>query len=369
MKRTEIGALTGLRGVAAIWVLLFHICKILLVLGLWPELTQMLWNIAGPGYIGVDMFFVLSGFVLAYNYPSVSLNTEYLLFLRKRLARIYPVHVTVLIVAALLAGFLWLFGLRSWQPDQFKLVDLLANLTLTQSWFGAPLESWNLVSWSISAEWFAYLAFPIVLVVARSLKGVSAAVTAIMALYLVWFLALRLYSGTAWAPMPLLRVGIEFASGVCVYQIWARHEPASSERVGWFCVGIALAIVIAGRILEGHNPGTSIGYLPVLMPALIWSLTFNHPISRLLATPFAKYLGYISYSLYMVHWLLILAIADILGSLHMAPKLNAVLLLILIPTVSIFAAMILYEYVEEPMRRYIGIAHRTQPMIAKAQQH
>src|SRR5690242_14121324 len=90
---SEIRALTGLRGVCAVWVMLFHAFFCAPFFG-----TPLDW-VLSAGHMGVDVFFVLSGFVLAYNYADATWTARsYGAFLRKRFARIYPVHAFMLLV-------------------------------------------------------------------------------------------------------------------------------------------------------------------------------------------------------------------------------------------------------------------------------
>src|SRR5271165_7035382 len=116
-------ALTPLRGLAALAVLSWH-----------AELPPR-------GYLGVDLFFLLSGFVMMHAYGQMQAGMgAYLQFLKARLARIYPVHLLVLV--------LLLPQLQS--SPAFSLGGLLSSLLLLQS----PWHSmcWNFCSWSISAE-------------------------------------------------------------------------------------------------------------------------------------------------------------------------------------------------------------------------
>ena len=87
-------ALTGLRGIAALWVFLFH--AELLTADMTDGSFDFLKMVASAGYLGVDLFFVLSGFVIAYNYADLELHrsvSKFSDFLWKRLARIYPAHL------------------------------------------------------------------------------------------------------------------------------------------------------------------------------------------------------------------------------------------------------------------------------------
>jgi peptidoglycan/LPS O-acetylase OafA/YrhL len=134
-QRTEISALTSLRGVAALTVLIFHVV---------PDFR---------GYLAVDLFFLLSGFVLTHVYRGFELTRQsYFNFLKARLARIYPVHLMILVV---------LLPMLNTRPD-FSSGGLLSSLFLMQSpWHSI---SWNYASWSISAEWHCYLLFPILVI-------------------------------------------------------------------------------------------------------------------------------------------------------------------------------------------------------------
>ena len=105
------------------------------------------------GGYGVSLFFVLSGFILCHAYCGTRWHQRsYLSFLGKRLARVYPLHVAVLLGTVLLYEAARPFGYN--QPA-FDLALFLRHLTLTQAWWDYTMGMWNQASWSISAEWFA----------------------------------------------------------------------------------------------------------------------------------------------------------------------------------------------------------------------
>jgi len=152
--RNELPALTGLRGIAALWVFLYH--TRLLTQEIHHGALDGLSMISAAGYLGVDLFFVLSGFVIAYHYADLELHRSLRNFgdyLWKRVARIYPAHVAALILFAV--------SLVVYRTEgDLSFLALLRSLTLTQAWELAGSSSWNPVAWSVSCEFAAYLLFP-----------------------------------------------------------------------------------------------------------------------------------------------------------------------------------------------------------------
>src|SRR5690242_13824862 len=164
---TQIHALTAVRGLAAWWVVLFHFDSYLL-----PYLPSWGFDFISRGYLAVDLFFCLSGFVIYFNYGNLAVTNmrDMSVFYLKRLAKIYPLHIFTIGLYALLLGALLLshHGI----PDQrFSGQSLLANLFLVQDWGFATDFTWNVPSWSISAELAAYLLFPVIVVLVRATKG------------------------------------------------------------------------------------------------------------------------------------------------------------------------------------------------------
>jgi peptidoglycan/LPS O-acetylase OafA/YrhL len=144
----KIDALTSLRFFAAALIVFGHSQGLFGLLVSWPDKVAT--------YQGVTFFFVLSGFILTYVYPSVSNSAEARKFIIARVARIWPAHfVTFLLAVAMMA---WVPGMLKTGYGQLAAV---LNLALVQAW--VPLSgfyfSFNAVSWSISIELFFYLNF------------------------------------------------------------------------------------------------------------------------------------------------------------------------------------------------------------------
>ncbi|MGE0828083.1 MAG: acyltransferase family protein [Hyphomonadaceae bacterium] len=153
---SDIAPLTSLRFVAAFWVLAYHFKD---HLGL--DLGRM--GLVARGWLGVDLFFILSGFILSHVYlRTVEAGAfRYGEFLKNRIARIYPLHIATLLAMlglyALAAGM----GAGVAAPSAFKFSDLPQHLLMIHAWGATQTVGWNFPSWSISAEWAAYLLFPV----------------------------------------------------------------------------------------------------------------------------------------------------------------------------------------------------------------
>ncbi len=150
----EIQSLTALRGIAAIWIVLHHF---------WPQTDSPVPFVIAKGYLAVDLFFILSGFVLylVYSKALADGEFEYKRFLVKRFARLYPVHIVTLLLAALILclGPSLGFAGRTLPYDFGQMIFLHA--TLLHAWGITETGGLNYPSWSLSAEAFAYALFPL----------------------------------------------------------------------------------------------------------------------------------------------------------------------------------------------------------------
>ncbi len=160
----DLKPLTSLRFIAAFWVLLYHFKD---HLGL--NMGHM--GLVADVYLGVDLFFTLSGFILAHVYLTTLEDGRfgYGGFLKNRLARVYPMHLAALAAMIVLFVGASALGAGVGSPEAFKLSDLPAHLLMIHGWGATEAVGWNFPSWSISAEWAAYLLFP--LIAGAVLKG------------------------------------------------------------------------------------------------------------------------------------------------------------------------------------------------------
>jgi peptidoglycan/LPS O-acetylase OafA/YrhL len=277
----------------------------------WPRLAATMPMILAKGYLGVELFFVLSGFILSHVYlePFGERRASYRGFLWARLARIYPLHLTILLALMALVLVAGAFGLHLggklavWPslPGQFLLL---------QAWGATPLGGWNHPSWSISAEWFAYLTFPAFAWLFWRLRGrLVLALTSAVVVVVGFSICFASLTGAALTHQTIgwgvLRIVPCFYYGGVVYLIW-RAAPAG-RNAALACL-IAVLAVLAGLTATRAADWS----FTLAFGGLIYALaSLASHRSRLLASPGWVYLGEVSYSIYMVciPWQLLFEIA------------------------------------------------------------
>lgn len=299
--RGEIKALTSLRGLAAMAVVLQHFSAT-------AQHNASGWipSIIPHGYMAVDFFFVLSGFIMSYTYladfETAGLRA-YGPFLWKRVARIFPLGIAITLIIALLgkaAAPFGLTGLFYHLPPGTGLGTLIAiNLLHLQGLM--PVYSLNDPSWSVSVELGAYLLFPVLIYLNISARPwVTAAYTA----FGIWIL-LRLSAndptggmGFRSPPFDMARCVIEFGFGMLVFQAYRRGGwmcALGRDRWTWVIAGLGVASLI------GRSDLAAVAVFPFLV--LAFALNTGRP-SRMLSHPWLHYLGAISFSIYLVHQML-----------------------------------------------------------------
>jgi len=347
-SRREIVPLTSLRGLAAMAVVAHHLVPKLE--GLFPGRT---FDTFDRGYLGVDVFFVLSGFVIAYNYADrIRSRADYRAFLGYRLARIYPLHLATLVGVVLMVHGAQALGLHIWRPERYALDEhLLLHLTLTHAWGFEEGLRFNLPSWSISAEWFAYLLFPLFWAVARRAGRRGAGVGAACSV-LVSVLVLRSLGHDLNMPGPhaLVRIGGEFLAGCLLYRSFQLRSSASIAASTVVESSLLLGVVLLA-VSPWADPGMALG--AVLAVHLL--ATGRGPLVRAVAHPSLAWLGTISYSIYLTHLPLLSVLERALpatalwgtsAAVRVATAALHVVLVVLVGAVGYYA-------VEEPARRVL----------------
>lgn len=287
----QIETLTALRFFAAAWVVLYH---------WWPKLdVGFTPNLAAKGYLGVEAFFVLSGFVISHVYLKSFEEGRFRYggFLWARVARIYPLHLATLgamIALAFAAGLVGASvseGVVDWR-------SLPANLLMLQAWGLAPEAAFNHPSWSISAEWFAYLTFPAFAAAAvRFRRPVDAVLAALVLLFVSYsgfehLAGYRLTEATIhWGA---LRIVPCFALGCAVHLLW-RSGAANDRETAW-----GVALMSLGAIIVFADFAAPDAFLTAAFAGLILGLAGMWRSGAVKQVPVVSWLGEISYSTYMI---------------------------------------------------------------------
>lgn len=352
---TGIPSLTGLRGIAATWVLLFHIGN--QTGRSHPDIGRVLDWIAAGGFLGVDLFFVLSGFVIALNYSDAKAPTDfssYFAFLQKRLARIYPVHLFVLLILVAGVGLMQLLSIRVARPWSRDAAGLVESALLLHGWAFPIRTTWNIPSWSVSTEWLAYLLFPLVSLVARRLPSrlTKLMAVAVLLCILPYVVATFFLRGTMAFGLP--RIAVEFSLGVMLHSIWSSSPKTSfTGREQWMAVVFALMLGNYFALTIGEQKALLVA--PILAGGLIWVLAGGSASSNCLKSAPAQYLGRISYSLYVVHGVWILFAQSMLRHLHWTTStLHWSTVMALVFVGSLASAHLLYTRIEEPARHWLS---------------
>ncbi|MGY1741946.1 MULTISPECIES: acyltransferase family protein [unclassified Blastococcus] len=367
----EIRALTGLRIVAAAWVVVYHFPwrEDAAFAGVWDTFR---WLIA-PGWLGVDVFFVLSGFVIAHTYldtlgPRLRLRPA-VEFLWARICRIWPLWALVTV------GFwLWLLAkstvvadgavaYQRVQPD-LGVLDLVEQLLMVQLWHGPSLFGTSYVGpgWSVSAEWAAYCAFPLLVLAAWRCRRLPAWVSGALAVGAMLPFAYLCYrTGTPthdW--IGLGRIAAGFAAGVltclAVRRLPRGPRTARAATVVVWAVLVEAAIVVVWATWRAQDvPGVDhYGVLVPLIPVLVGALALSQDgVAGFLARPAMVLGGRISYALYLVHMCLFevgRTVMDRVPAFADGTALGTLLLPQLL-FVSVALAYVLHRWVEEPARR------------------
>jgi len=346
----DLRALTTLRFLAALWVVLYTA---------WPHLDVGFVPVAvTKGYLGVETFFILSGFILSHVYLEAAGEKRFRYggFLWARLARVYPLHLVTLFgmiglgVVATAAGMSIDGSLTDWR-------DLPAHLTLTHAWGLAGSSAFNHPSWSISAEWAAYLGFPAFAFVAWRLRARPVLATVLaagfaLALYAA-FEPLAGYSLTeATFRWGALRIVPCFALGCALYLI---HRRGGVPFAG------PVALVSGAAVLVSASLGLWDAITVLAAGGLILGLgSLENSRAGVLGSKPGVYLGEISYSIYMVCAPVLLLTTNVAARLTGADdkRFHILVWLGLVAAIPV-AAMVTYHLVERPARKALrGFADR-----------
>lgn len=282
-------ALDALRGIAAWWVVYFHV-------------------LGGMGYLAVDFFLVLSGFILVHRYWYSEKPVTTLTFINHRIARLYPLHLFTLLV------FTVVHWLMYWVMPDFPdgtLFTFLQNLTMTHNIGLNPHGlTWNYPSWSVSVEFFVNILF--IVLITRQTRSSVLFLLATLSLIMLYInhgnLNIHNENDYGFINGGLVRGMASFMLGIVAYRLYRYYrEDTRLQRFGTaleiVCVVIALALVWS----YPNRPASLdvfVPYIAVFVVALfaLESGWLSRSLRRL------SYLGDISYSVYLNHLVVIMVL-------------------------------------------------------------
>ena len=301
-SRANLPALTGVRGLAALWVLGYHLQFFARAFGVdWLKDPPILRS----GWVGVDLFFVLSGFVLMHAHQQDFVRPTFRAtgrFAILRVFRVYPLATVVLLLLAALLATDPHFSdwyRKSHDPLDLTWISFVRTLTLSTRWFPPFTGDWNQPTWSLSAEIVGYAAFPLLAMLAARLNnGFVAMLLAIAALALPQLLQPILHAGIGndIFGFALVRMAGGFAAGIVLYRLHRLTPDRYRWLQGWSADLALVALIVAlFTPLRLTAPLFCFGLL-------VYGLAGKGGVTqRLLASRPALWLGRISFPLYLIH--------------------------------------------------------------------
>lgn len=374
----NIPSLTPLRGIAALLVIFFHFHLVV------KPLLPSDYHIVTKFYLMVDLFFVLSGFILVHVYASTFEEKitfkNYFKFIKARFARIYPLHLFSFLILFGLACFLKSEGFFNELPLFLKNVmsdnSIPFVVTLTHSW-GFVLETvWNIPSWSISVEWFLYLIFPLLLIIVpKKINNTSFVVIGVVCVALLfaiiyffepkWLQEVLATRGetipdprrpensldvtTTW--IALLRGIVSFILGMITYYLYKdkRFFSSLSKSIYFFLFWL---ILLVGWFKDVLPDPIAVAIFPLIVLSAAYAKGILYDV---LNGKVLTFLGTISYSIYLMHGVLLFFVfmffnGESSGEINYFKNWLSLLVFII---VSIIFSTITYFVIEKPFRKLL----------------
>lgn len=351
--------LESLRGLAACLVVIYHSPF---------RFGDTSIGLVRHSYLFVDLFFVLSGFVMAYAYGDKILQgMKFSHYVVLRLGRLYPLHLFTLLLwvpYVLIKQYLYMTGFGGTdQLEENNLATFASNLLLVHAMGVHDTLSWNHPSWSISTEFFAYLVFFLLAVSLDRRCTLWFPWLVVIGCY-GWLLSLGITRLDVTYDYGFVRCLGAFYLGVFVFRlrdrvvIWHQLGGAPAWRVSgaeW----LAVALVAATVSLAGEGIHWALGAVASFgLLILVFSARGGGQLARWLDTGVIRRVGLWSYSIYMIHRLLQFGVSNVFEFvLGIDPKMPmgslSVLLNLAMLAAVIWLSKYSYNWVEKPCRDWV----------------
>ncbi len=327
-RPSEIKALSGARAFPPLILVLYHFCEghgyrgvdqavchasawaNFFTCGKWFDLA------VGRGYLWVEFFFALSGFILVHVYGSRAWEfwrgKAYVPFIKARLARLYPIHLFTLVSMLYL---MWVLNRLSYvggyasiyhqpYPPMNTWPSFIANLFLVQAWNIFPYLTWNGASWFVSVEFLLCLLFPVYVLLSRGgvWRGLALIGGGFSALVFIaqtsgYGLDVTFHNG-------IFRGMAGFAVGVGMAMLYRAANEAGADKIpGWVhsaVQGVLLLFFFWATYRTGWSHSPNDMWFVAALYLLIFALAFDRGfLARALAAKVPMKLGEWSYAIYM----------------------------------------------------------------------
>jgi len=354
----QLPALTSLRGIAALFILLHHITIYLL-----PELGKFVGGFTPflqKSYLWVDFFFILSGFIMVHVYrETFSVPFTWQTFRRymiSRFARIYPLHFIMLLCFVVLE----LISLYLYSPTgtplpfeelpfgvKHSIKSLITNILMLQTLHS--YSSWNEPAWAISAEWILYFFIPLIIFYSARSHYLFDCALILLAYLCLFLMSWRIGNLDFLTWKSLLRCTSDVTIGVLSYKFFIQTRGSRIWGNSLFTCFLLIASFMTIYLPMNH------ALTILIFPFLVISAA-SIPRHSFFTNPSLMFLGKISYSIYMVQWFVLQLVAKTViwysgNALHnqltlaQMPVMAAFIILSVI-----FISLIVYKYLEEPLR-------------------
>jgi peptidoglycan/LPS O-acetylase OafA/YrhL len=366
-RAPRIDSLTGIRFFAAIAVVVYHYWT-----DFFPGSTAP--RPFDSGFMGVSLFYVLSGFILGFVYLRGSapvIDTKK--FMVARFARVYPSYALSFVIQFPLIGVLILHSQAHLRKLLIAVATLLAHLLLLQAWWTYLDWNWNPPSWSLCAEAFFYLLFPLLGLWSARQGGARRLTLLMIASYLLMLLApaALLFRGVGWNSQPrpesflfvvfspLMRIP-EFMTGLLLSVLHKRLKftvgdvrlqllGAIALSAGLACTAFVLYLGDRVPYILRYNGITDLAFA-----AIIFGLASSvGPLQKMLSLPIIVLLGEASYSVYIFQSPIFDYIAPLVRNPSLSSRLEKTLLFFAYICVLVGFSIACFRYFETPIRKRI----------------
>jgi len=364
---TYLPNLTGVRGLAAVWVLAFHGWQFSngpsLVLPL-PGFALDFTPLFKCGYFGVDLFFVLSGFLLSMPFHRAALERRPRPSLKHfwihRCRRVLPAYWLQLLILTAVFAYLGQFGRITPQI-------LAAHVALVQNIVPWLVPLLNPVYWSMPVEWDFYVVLPMLALLVARCRWPLALLLALAFVFAFRVLCYRSLTDTTiasvigYGDVQQLPARLDqFFAGICAAWITVSRPPSARAARAWLLAGIGIIVAMAYIAAPRNDFLVNIDVPYLFFHHSITALAFGMLVlgaagsSRIGTWLFANrpmtFLGIVSYSLYLWHYP-ILQVAQFAGATNGVHAPAWIMVLGIVVPAILLAAWLSYRYVERPFLR------------------